>query len=227
MKFGLEIEGFAEETDLEETIRPICEEIGYSVGSDGSIDVDTEMDCPRDFEIRTKVYDKTELEDCLSSIAKFYKYVYVNNSCGLHIHISFDNMKNYYRLLSWDFVKRFQEAYKAKFTENYEQSRIKSEYCKFYKDESIFCEKSKEQTRNILKGSYRRYAVNFNSFNIVKTIEFRIFPAARSMEKLRSYVEFLLEFVSKYCNKRTREKQITSKGTIRTFKPKVIELCVV
>jgi len=57
------------------------------------------------------------------------------------------------------------------------------------------------------KSRYNRYyAINFNSYNIFKTVEFRIFPGVKTEAKLKKYLMMLLNFINSYLQSKELEQ---------------------
>jgi hypothetical protein len=129
----------------------------------------------------------------------------VNDTCGLHIHLSFDKLENYYALADWKFVNAFQKEYTKRYIRVYQMSRKFNRYCRFYKDKND-CEKtiSEQMERNEREDRYR--CVNFKPYKRQQTVEFRIFAGARNYEEFEEYLTWLTNFVATYINKKNVNK---------------------
>jgi hypothetical protein len=145
----------------------------------------------------------------------------VNSSCGLHIHLSFQKEADYFKLLNWDFIKQFQEKIRNIFLSDYEKLRLIAFYSKEYADNTEFESITTRQIRHNGKCAERYFNVNFNSYNIYHTIEFRIFPATSDILNLKKYVGFLLqnaeEFLTQH-NKIELKEEFKIKNTARAIK---------
>lgn len=195
-KLGIEIECICPSAKMDD-VRIICTEVGWRIGSDGSIggarDGETEL------EIKSKPTDIDDLPEIFSTITKLFKIVRVNSSCGLHVHVSFKDTINYYKLFDWKFVKEFQEWVRSTFnTTIVERERFSNHYCKFYISEENFKEVGERQLGSYGKDGSRYQAINFNAYNLFKTVEFRIFAATAKPTKFKAYLNGLLRFIDTY-----------------------------
>lgn len=189
-KIGVEIECIALHKHRT-ALSNLCRELGYINSSDGSI---SHYDYAKynAYEFKSKVYPITEIKQLFIDVKRFLRLVKVNSTCGLHMHISFEKMSDYYKILNWKVVKQFENNYNVTFTADNEQSRKSVHYCKFYNTEDVFISETKQQLENTHKGNFRYHSVNFNAFNQHNTIEFRIFAATNKILTFKKYVNFLL-----------------------------------
>lgn len=195
--FGCEIEGLILEREFEK-LKDITlknNKRGWALGGDGSIRCDNPDYCG--FELKAGVYKFTELNILIEDLKPVFDLIKVNASCGLHMHVSFKDILNYYKLLNWGFVDNFQKNYLNKFKNNLEQNRSSNYYSKFVNDEISFNNIIEQQLKDAYKDNSRYHAVNFNAFNLYKTIEFRIFPATSHLNKFVEYLNFLFEEIKK------------------------------
>jgi hypothetical protein len=173
--------------------------------TDGSIHLkDNQNNTPLEF--NSNVYKDIKNINDLNPIFEDFKILKgfikeVNASCGFHIHLSFKNISDYYTLLNYDFANKFIKAYEEKFKGEEEIKRLSNNYCKGYENKKDFNKITRFQLRYNTKCSSRYKAVNYNSFNLYKTIEFRIFPSTKSLDKFKEYVTFLYDFVTDYIKK--------------------------
>lgn len=223
MKFGCEIEGYVKTSEDSEALHDLINSFGWEYGSDGSIS--PQESCYETLEIQTTPYLRKDYELFLQHIEQIYNYMKFNSTCGLHIHLSFDDMSNYFSLLDWGFVSKFQDAYNDKFKEECEQERKLNRYSRFFKDKKDYEYKTQNQTYEQSKSRERYTAINFNAYNLYKTIEFRIFPAATSPHKFKDYLVWLLEFVADYINTNKEVKKVIKhKILLRSTKTLIIDL---
>lgn len=168
--------------------------------TDGSIHLN-KKNCDN-AEFNSCVYEdintKKDLKIILQDFKELSEFIgEINNTMGLHFHISFKNFSDYYSLLNYKFFEVFINGYIDKFKNEIEQKRINNNFCSPYLNEKEF----NLITRNQLKFNYKcaRYkAINYNSFNIHKTIEFRIFPSTKSLKKFKEYLYFLYDCIINY-----------------------------
>jgi hypothetical protein len=192
-KIGCEIECVIPTTKLQ-LLGDYCLSKGWNIGYDGSIR--NEPHCSsREFKVG--VYDVKDINTMTNDLKQAFKMIRVNNSCGLHIHLSFESISDYYKLLNYNFILKFQDTIRKNFKSDDEIKRLTNHYCKFYSNEKEF----KVQTNNQLKSSgkgYRYFIVNYNSFNQLKTIEFRVFAPTTSITKFKSYLKLLFKSIDDY-----------------------------
>jgi len=220
-KIGIELEGFIpNEKTLE--FRRLCIDNGLDLGSDGSVchsfhyyhaytRVSNSLKAISEKRFNSRNYDTCEIrgrgfvfpfdriEEFYTLINKIFDLGFrVNSSCGCHIHLSFENMKDYYKLMKWNFIETFQEKLKDLFKTKYEKLRLFAYYSKLYTSQLEFENAIQNQTYEEGKANTRYYSVNFNSFPLYRTIEFRIFPSTCNIEKLKKYCSFLLNIVEEF-----------------------------
>ena len=123
MAIGYELEAGLKDCDK---VDEIADELGFEIGDDGSVCCD-DMDT-REAELNSPVYrgkkgkklwrifeiKKPEMDDKLFvDFEQMVHYVKeINDSMGLHIHVSFRHKKYYDYLFSFAFVKFFQKEYR-------------------------------------------------------------------------------------------------------------------
>jgi len=195
---GCEIEGLIKTTDLRKLKLITSKQEGWVLGGDGSIH-NSLGDGYTTFELKVGIYKIEDKPKMLNDLKKVFELIKVNTSCGLHIHVSFKHMSDYYKLLNWGWVNSFQNSYNNIFTSATEQARKNGGYSSFYHDESQFNNIVEQQLKYYHKTA-RYFSVNFNAFNLYKTIEFRIFPATDNLNKFTEYLNFLLGEIRKGLN---------------------------
>ena len=193
MKLGYELEcGIKRNTAT--IARGISRGMGWCNSSDGSIDI--EEDNSTSIEFNSCVYNNTRggMKRMRTDFKKIIPYINdINESMGLHIHISFKQKRFYKILCSYDFVRFFQNRYRRNFRKECEQERMWNEYCKFYDDAGEF---NRERKENFECG--KDFSINFGAYEYHKTIEFRIFPATKSFRTFNRYANFLKKTVKLY-----------------------------
>lgn len=195
-KIGCEIECLVPK-EKEPILIGFCRTKKWEVGSDGSIQRNSHKDVTVEF--KAGVYPIENKKILLENLKEAFKLIKVNDSCGLHIHLSFENFGEYYKLLNWKFVSDFQKTINKEFRKLNEIRRLTNSFCKFYPTEEIFNEEVETQLKTFHKtGGCRYRCVNFNSCNLYKTIEFRIFPATKSIKTFEKYLNMLLGMVEKH-----------------------------
>jgi len=201
-------------------IKKLAKSLGFKCGYDGSIDCEdgeeevyNEATDDYDYiqpeegvEFRSKIYfganQKNKSLNILNDFSKVAKKVCtINDSMGLHFHVSLKNRASIKKLFTWEFVKAFQAAYKRKFTSDEEIERIDNDYCEFYQDKEDFENTLHTAIRGARKNNSRYKCINFNAYKSFKTIEFRIFPATNNPKKFEKYMLFTVNFVNDYYEK--------------------------
>lgn len=194
-----------------ENFYKLLAKLKYNYGGDGSIQTNS-----FGLELKSFVYtikDKTDLNKVFEDFKLISEFIEdVNKTCGLHIHLSFKNLADYYTLLNFSFADGFIKKYKEKFKTDDELQRVNNSYCRKYLSENDF----KINTRKALQCNYkafRYFAVNYNAYNLYKTIEFRIFPSTKNPNKFKDYVNFLYDYVIKFLkqNSTTEKTDIIKK----------------
>lgn len=196
-------------------VKELCEEYHWARESDGSIN--PSRACPNTCEIKF-YYPISELNENLVKIENLFKLIKVNRSCGGHIHISFLNTGDYFKLCNFDFVNHFQEKYKSYAKTTIEKNRVNSRWCRNYDNKLHFKTTVDNQLRT--NGKIDRYfMVNFNSFNIHNTVEFRVFAATNKINKLVKNVNFIFDTINSFNYKSI---EIAIEKTLPTKKGKIV-----
>jgi len=200
--FGVEIEGGIKIKQFDD-LHSYCNTVGWNVGSDSSVSVNGE-----NIEIRTKPYNRKELKTFQNHLFALYNFfkIEANDSCGVHIHISPEKVKDMNLLHSYHFFNYFIKKYGRTFRSREDRNRRHIRYCKLYSHEEQFNRKTKLQ----LCGDFneRYYAVNYHSFNKFRTIEFRIFAGTSNPEKIMRYLLFLFKVIDDYTRKNSQRYKL-------------------
>jgi hypothetical protein len=233
MAIGYELEAGLENSG---DVKNVARQLGFHIGEDGSV-------CCDDFdnweaELRSPVYrgkkgkklwmwelKKPEIDDKLfSDFEQLSHYVReINDSMGLHIHVSFKNKKHYQYLFSLAFVKFFQKEYARNFKKPVERDRMDNEFCEFYDTDDVyeFNDIKDEALGSHDKCDARCHSVNFNAYPVHKTIEFRIFPATKKATDFKRYVNFVTCCVTSFISEVEKEKVFETLMEQRMKKVKV------
>lgn len=177
---------------------------GYTHVGDGSIE--SSQYAPVEF--NSAVYERNELPKALRDFATIAEHVKeVNNTMGLHVHVSFPDPKAFDRLCSVEFPRYFEQKFRESFiyekngrtVGRKELARLRNRYCRVpsetARDENNLLH---EQITAAGKDQSRYTAVNYNAYQCHKTIEFRVFPATRNPAKFAKYLVFLFAVVDSY-----------------------------
>jgi len=194
-RIGAEIECYFQDSKFSE-VKELVLNNHWKIESDGSIHSPDSGDWIEK-EIKFD-YSISEINTMFEKVKELFELVEVNDSCGLHFHVSFEDSTYYFKLCKYDFIKYFQEIIDKAFKTPKERKRINYHYCQFYKNEGDFLTSVSNQINSYNKDGSRQHSVNFNSFNIHNTIEFRIFASTNSIRKFKSYTNLLLKSLSKY-----------------------------
>ena len=155
-----------------------------------------DCDCTKGGELASKPLDKTEIKD-------FIKDNYpdeVNSSCGLHVHLSFNDDKRDVHILA---TKEFND-YFVKSMENWAIDRKLNNPSRFYhrlKGDQSYC-KREFKGYSQLKNSDDRYTqINFCSYAKFNTVEFRLATMFDNNDISVEYVDKLHAIVNDYLSK--------------------------
>lgn len=204
LRLGFELEGgFINEVKKEDSkIRKefinLLKKLKFIKDFDGSINSSSDYHA---LELKSRIYEiknRKDLKKVIEDFKKISEYMKeVNSSMGIHFHISFKNLSDYYTLLNFDFADRFIKKYKENFKSKIERDRLLNHYCKIYEDEKDFKNSTKQALRCMGKG-FRYKAINYNAYNCYKTIEFRLFSSTKEVKKFKDYITFLYDYVINY-----------------------------
>ena len=214
MKYGIELE-YGQEKEKEEEIKEYMEEQGGNLKSDSSVHTRYPFISR---EINTKVYNEEEVKETASFFSFFYdKYVKeINESMGLHIHISFNELANFNALYSKRFISFFKKGLLEKFGHKEElKQRLKNRYCK--------PSYSKSYMQGKFKNSDRYKMINFMAYERHGTVEFRIFNAPKTAQEVINYLNFTLETVNTYLVAQQYKINIVAKSEPTPYKMELIE----
>lgn len=199
-KIGVEIECIVND-DKYQVLYQICQQNHWTLKNDGSVSVNNRnSNTERGVEFTLGPYSFTDIPLMLEKIdIALTQVAYVNNTCGLHFHLSFDDISVYYKLLNWNFAQAFQNTIKEKFKTKLELGRLQNRFCVQYKDETDFKEHTNKQLNSYYKDD-RYFSINYNAYNIHKTIEFRIFAPTMKVKKINGYINLLLNSITAHIN---------------------------
>lgn len=170
---------------------------GTDITGDGSIHAKKATRAREILLQATKIKDIDGLKQRVLGLKKYVNET--NNSMGFHIHVSFKNHSDYAKIYNYNFYREFIKEYAKNFTTKEELSRLNNSYCSRYKSLKHFSNNTSQQVLSEYK-SNRYFAVNYNSYNIHNTIEFRIFPA-NNPERLIQYIDFTVNFIKDWLKK--------------------------
>lgn len=197
--------------------------IGYEmeclVPEDFYYDIKDEYEASTDYSIQIEDgYERIELKffyfTCdikyffkdMKKIWEKYK-VKQNKSCGNHFHISFSDKAMYYKFLFPETQKLFVSSYVSYFGKEKYLDRLENKYSKFTFKTSTIYSITRKQLEETYKSEHRYFAINMNSFNKFKTIEFRIFPFAENVWELFEQLKFLIRFLEEINRKKITIQQ--------------------
>ena len=170
----------------------------YSVGDDGSISGEGEG-----IEIRANgALTYRQFKTSISSLCRVMKKynVFVNNSCGYHVHVSnqrFFDATNIKRIVFlWSAIEDVVLATQPK-------SRINNNYCKRYllqyledQKNPVPLPKAKSRLIETLHDRNRYQTMNLQALQDHGTIEIRVHAGTTQVTKVVNWVEFLLNMYS-------------------------------
>jgi len=121
----------------------------------------------------------------------------VNDSCGFHVHISFDDRYYHQLLCSWNFYNYFMKRYDKTFPGYKFQDRKHKDYCKAFANYENFVGAVSHQVAVHDRDSCRYFAIN-HCYTYHGTIEFRIFPGSVSVPEIKRMLKFLFDVINEY-----------------------------
>ncbi|WP_276273643.1 amidoligase family protein [Haloarcula litorea] len=148
-----------------------------------------------------------EIEDLETSVRTLYgKIREINASMGLHIHVSMNKDKHYYRLTSlkfhdyfidrvrdsdlWSKCPRLRKRVKNRDSHPFSRSATYGHYCKPIKDNYTI-----DKQLDSHSGKYRRINYMKHKYD---TVEFRLFPAMESPSKVMEAVDLVTTSINAY-----------------------------
>lgn len=195
---GIEFEGSFKN---KETLQVIKNTFNYperfEIKSDGSVHVYHDTNKISNGEVTFYSTSKREIIDFLDKMFRIGN-AKTNSSCGLHVHVLFNDMDKWIKLLSnrgfqtaffKEYLKEFGLISKYKF-------RLTSRWCKRRYDEN-----------NIINGINRtnfgtRYkAINFQALIRHGTIEFRLFPYQEDFVEAQNTINWFVNTLTKLAHK--------------------------
>lgn len=206
-KIGFEVECVYADNDRDgetDKVKEICLKNHWIKSFDGSIRTTPTYNVEAEIKFH---YDLKELNKNLPKIKKLLSLIKSSQAfgCGLHMHLSFEEICNYYKLSCWKFVDYFQKEYIKYAKTEEERERKNNTFCKFYPNKELYIANTNEQLKTTQKNA-RYYAVNFNSFNIHQTIEFRIFVGTDKYSRFVDNINFLIKTINDFLS---QEKEIS------------------
>jgi len=162
---------------------------GWHIDYDGTINI-RGKEPSKAHEIKTypPATDREKLENDL--ILMFSSINEINDSMGMHIHVSYPKWSTYRAIASWAFVNQFQQGLEKAFPEVWD--RINSGgWARMYTDEY-----------NFDRECWGRRAVNtLAAFNRHGTNEFRAFGLPKTGERAVEYVRYLDSNITNFMHK--------------------------
>lgn len=189
-KVGVEIEGRF--FNVDELISEVEDE-GLDITHDGSIYHSTTLGCePR--EIRTK---PDLLAGCLRQVAKFYPDE-ADKSCGLHVHVSFNDTASVSTLTCPEFLTYFVDRWTLWGARM--GLPLGSQFFKRLSGDNDFCLKNDphELARPFSGDRYRQ--LNFTSWEKHNTVECRLLPMFREARLALSAITELITIYEDWLN---------------------------
>lgn len=177
---------------------------GYRHVNDGS--VESSQYYPIEF--NSRVYDRSEFPQALRDFATIAEHVKeVNNTMGLHVHVSFPDVETFERLSTVEFPIYFEQKFRESFiyesngrrVGRKEQARLGNRFCRVPSESPRdLASLMHEQITAYGKDQSRYTAVNYNAYQCHKTIEFRVFPSTKNPSRFAKYLMFLFAVVDSF-----------------------------
>ncbi len=188
-KFGVELE----------TISNGCHSHFWNIHSDPSIETKNDNEHLHFNEYVTEPLDyPAQVKTFYNEVKKLYEeIVEINDTMGLHIHLSFKNNDYRDRLISYRFYSYFMSRINELMNKlnEYERKQLKSriEYNAYSK------RNTKNFFYNMFKSRYRH--INYVSLLDHTTIEFRLYPAMETTISVINTLNFTTRVVNSFLQK--------------------------
>ena len=210
LHFGIEIEGLYDSEYDDRDDDGDGERYNEYFRHDGSVEARDTYEGDTDDTINGEIVSAKYRIDRLLQFRLFPKQnqcLWVDLSCGLHIHASTNNALAYQKLCDLEFYKQFRKQswqfmhnglFCDKTVELFEERfNGKSQYCLsgFNPDKSI--NSGMREFSTIYTSTNGRYNdMNFDSYHKFGTVECRLFPSSANPDEIISMVEWYLGFVN-------------------------------
>jgi len=192
---GVELEGYFPQFKTESEIDSLTNQLGYKYNT-------IKADASEDASILSGDYKSREIKymidrSNLDVLKNLYDELGIrqNESCGNHIHVSFNSPEYYWLVFSPIFYERFKREYENRFKDQKYISRLSNYYCSYKGMNTIF--------------NISRYKmINEQSFEKYGTAEFRILPYAENAEEYYDAVKFVVDTTEKILNELVKEEYL-------------------
>ena len=148
-----------------------------------------------DFGIEMRLLMKeNEIKDVMGLLNDFLKQTnaYVNDSCGLHVHLDM-RLRDVHDC----YLKLFNNL--DNITKMVDRSRLDNRFCRKNKRDNFDEQSSLED---------RYYMINTQSYNEHTTLEIRVHEATTNTQKIESWIKFLIETIDKPLNQQVKREEI-------------------
>ncbi len=216
-KVGIELEGFF---NIER-----YNSLNYNglIKYDGSV-VSNELD-QREYKAGEIASKPLTIEQVSGFIDEFYP-CQVNHTCGLHIHLSFND--NAYQT----FIDKYCHDYIIENLKKYCLKTLKGNDLKLFTQRvsnyNNYCRVNYIANSQLYGNDTRYTAINYSAYNKHKTIELRLLPMFESKIMAYDIISYYLMLVERFLNKHHAKKTIVYNDTIiiKKTRKEVIKLCV-
>ncbi len=216
-KIGIELEGFF---NIER-----YNSLNYNglIKYDGSV-VSNDLNS-REFCAGEIASDPLTIEQVRGFIELYYPCI-VNHTCGLHIHLSFND--NAYQT----FIDKYCHDYIIENLKKYCFKKLKGNDLKLFAERvssfNNYCRVNYIANSQLYGGGTRYTAINYSAYNKHKTIELRLLPMFEDKKTAYDIISYYLMLVERFLNKHHTKTTIVYNSTIviQKTKKEVIKLCV-
>lgn len=193
ISIGVELEGGMNEGELDLFMEEFLND-GLHLERKTDASVSVRGKDIQDLELTMWVYRK-DLPKLEYALRKLYEYGFkVNESCGLHVHLRFEDMNKAFAYFSYQIV---QDMFVRKYRERFGSNRRYRERLN-----NLFC-KTDYDLVAIVRSKFRAFGdrhkfINLKSVVKHNTIEFRCFPAGLDAMEVMEDIYWLLDTVEEW-----------------------------
>lgn len=228
-KLGIELETLVPD-EQENDLRDAVSNLPFEWDSDGSIETDSDTDGVEFKGERPFTYTELKAETKKLCDAFADNDVYINTSCGFHLHVSnkrfFTPLVMNRIILTWSAIEDFLLATQPR-------SRFNNTYCKRYLAQYVHDQKNGrkllrgkqnliDQLRSTNNGRYQ--TMNLQALSDHGTIEIRLHAGTTQYKKVIEWVNLMLLFFT-YCLKNYNHREVVGLFDQKISDQKIANIC--
>ena len=157
------------------------------------------------------------MNEAIEWLYKEMPHISTNDSCGLHVHVSYPDAKGFHLLYDSDFGLWYTNRLKTSDVEvikKYAQCRLDNHFCHAFANKKDWRASKKMQLMSGYKDGSRYKTVNFNPLHHHDAIEFRSFMCPDNAKETKEILAWLYETLVEYSASQPMKKFHTRKHNI-------------